>query len=287
MKLIRCFCIASALLACTVAIKAQITHDTIAQHVLHAGQILIQERVYIHFDNTSYCSGDTIWFKAHVTRYNNDKPTTLSRLLYVELLSPEGKVLCRQKKKIESNGTCHGHFELDPLYMSGYFEVRAYTRYMLNWGDESIFSRVFPVFDTPNDWKADEANLMERSRLAAPDTAGCKLSFYPECGHLVYGLESKVAFELTDSKGAWLQEEISLYRNDTLLLKSKPLHNGKGIFTFTPSEGSKYTAKVLHDNKEFEFGLPEIEKHGTLISVDNGKKFAIVIANSHHTMGQR
>lgn len=280
MKLSRYICIALAMFANTFAVKAQITHDTIAQHVLHAGQILIQERVYMHFDNTSYYSGDTIWFKAHVTRYNNDKPTTLSRLLYVELLSPEGKVLCRQKKKIESNGTCHGYFELDPLYMSGYFEVRAYTRYMLNWGDESIFSRVFPVFDTPNDWKADEADLMERSRLATPDTAGCKLSLYPEGGHLVYGLESKVAFELTDSKGAWLQEEISLYENDTLLLRSKPVHNGKGIFIFTPAEGSRYTAKVLHDNKKFEFGLPEIEKHGTVISVNNGKNITFTVLSN-------
>ena len=97
-----------------------------------------EERAYLHFDNTAYYLGEEIWFKAYVTSGVNDEPTTMSRVLYVELVSPEGYVVKTNKYKIE-NGCCHGSFELTPLLLSGYYEVRAYTRYMLNRGKESIF----------------------------------------------------------------------------------------------------------------------------------------------------
>ena len=46
-----------------------------------------REKVYVHFDNTAYLTGDTIWYKAYVVRASSLKPTTLSKVLYVELLT--------------------------------------------------------------------------------------------------------------------------------------------------------------------------------------------------------
>lgn len=46
-----------------------------------------QERVYLHFDNTSYYKGEHIWYKANVVRGDNFHSTPLSRILYVELVS--------------------------------------------------------------------------------------------------------------------------------------------------------------------------------------------------------
>lgn len=46
-----------------------------------------QEKVYLHFDNTAYFKGDTIWFKGYVINEGNRKFTDISRVLYVELLS--------------------------------------------------------------------------------------------------------------------------------------------------------------------------------------------------------
>ena len=67
-------------------------------------------------------------------------------MLYVELLSPEGGPVKTHKYKIE-DGMCHGEFYLDSAYLSGFFEVRAYTRHMRNYGEDNYFTRVFPVFD--------------------------------------------------------------------------------------------------------------------------------------------
>ena len=51
----------------------------------------------MQFDNTAYFPGDTLWFKAQVTSNNDDRPTELSRVLYVELTAPEGYFEIRAK----------------------------------------------------------------------------------------------------------------------------------------------------------------------------------------------
>ena len=109
---------------------------------------LPQEKVYLHFDNTGYFKGETIWFKAYVVRADYAVPTNKSKVLYVELVNPMGDVVETKKLAIQ-NGTAHGDIKLDSIIGNGFFEVRAYTRYMTNWGNGGIFSRVFPIFDAP------------------------------------------------------------------------------------------------------------------------------------------
>ena len=73
-----------------------------------------EERVYLHFDNTAYYLTETMWFKAYVMSGESNEPTTMSRVLYVELVAPEGYVVQTKKYRIENDGTCHGEFELTP-----------------------------------------------------------------------------------------------------------------------------------------------------------------------------
>ena len=129
-----------------------------------------QERVYLHFDNNSYFLTENIWFKAYITSGTGNTPTTLSKVLYVELVAPEGYVIRTDKYHIGEDGTCWGNIYLDQLYLSGYYEIRAYTRYMLNWGDEAIFSRVFPVFDKVNNGDYGFRNMLDRRRAFLVDT---------------------------------------------------------------------------------------------------------------------
>ena len=92
----------------------------------------IQEKVYVHTDNTCYFIGDTIWYKAYVVRADNLHPTDMSKMLYVELLAPDGVVVDRQRVVVsDKNYTC-GQFALKDSLYSGYYEIRAYTRWMLN-----------------------------------------------------------------------------------------------------------------------------------------------------------
>ena len=212
-----------ALLALVIGIipvsTAQAPADSAALRALLVGRALPQERVYLHFDNTAYYLGETIWFKAFVTSHGDDAPTVLSRVLYVELMSPEGYVIKTEKYRIDDNGTCHGEIFLDPKYLSGFFEVRAYTRYMLNWGDDAIFCRVFPVYEMVNNGDWEFRNIRDRSQGYFANKVFKKeivpeLRFYPESGHLVNGITSRVAYELTGFEGGDLYEEITVLADD-------------------------------------------------------------------------
>lgn len=52
--------------------------DQLRQKLLRAP---VQEKVYLHLDNQCYFVGDTLWYKAYVTRADNLSPTNLSRIL--------------------------------------------------------------------------------------------------------------------------------------------------------------------------------------------------------------
>ena len=62
-----------------------------AQRLQLFGQNLPQEEVFVHMDNSCYYLGDTIYFKAYM-RLSDGKPSSLSRLLYVELFNNDGKL---------------------------------------------------------------------------------------------------------------------------------------------------------------------------------------------------
>lgn len=269
--------------------------DSAALRALLVGRALPQERVYLHFDNTSYYLGETMWFKAYVTSHSDDRATNHSRVLYVELVSPEGYVVKTEKYKISDDGTCHGDIYLDPAYLSGYYEIRAYTRYMLNWDDDAVFSRVFPIYDKLNNADWEFRNMLDRPRSfrrnndwVDSDPPECDLKFYPEGGHLVAGLESVVAYELLSLDGIPGTEEITVLADGKPLLTTTPRHRGKGTFTLTPQKDVEYRATVSVKNKKgkekkHKFELPAVEDNGVVLSVSNSGDTIRFSINDNYT----
>ena len=100
-----------------------------------------QEKVYLHMDNRSYFIGDTIWFKAYVMNATTLRPTDTSGVLYVELLNEKGVEMEHKKLRIV-DGMCHGGFPLKDSYRTGYYEIRAYTRNMLNFGNDFVKQKI-------------------------------------------------------------------------------------------------------------------------------------------------
>lgn len=179
---------------------------------------------------------------------------------------------------------------MDPLYLSGYFEVRAYTRYMLNWGASAVFSRVFPVFDKVNGNNWEFKNMLDRRRAfgrngkwVREDDANEVLAFYPEGGHLVNGLLSRVAFEVRGVRGVERYDTITVYADGKPLLKSAPVHMGKGVFELTPEKGVEYFAEVYVENekgkmRKHKVELPAVAENGAAVRVDEvGDSVRIII----------
>jgi len=240
-----------------------------------------QEKIYLHFDNTSYYQGDHIWFKCYIVS-GHLSLSNLSKTLYVELLNPGGEILEKQILKIE-NGECHGDFLLTRLpFYSGFYEVRAYTKYMLNFGDDVIFSRLLPVFDKPKaEGSYEEKKMMSYGRWGTGNypmkrerplkEKKVNLRFFPEGGNLIQGVASRVAFEATDEVGNPIDVSGTVMNAAKQELCSiTTLHEGKGVFTYTPTDNKKNdVAEVEYDGKKYRFDMPEGLPQGVTMEVDN------------------
>lgn len=242
-----------------------------------------QEKVYLHFDNTGYFLGETIWFKAYVVDAINNHPSPLSKTLYAELLTSEGAVL--QSKKIQiQNGICSGDFQLMDSLPGGYYEVRAYTRCMMNFGPEVAFSRVFPVFDKPRkDGDYADRKITNR-QFAVPDKRDknpskdkINLSFYPEGGSMVNGLKTNVAFKATGKEGNNLTISGRVVNsNGNEVATFHTIHDGMGVFSLIP-DGKPMTVKVMNHSKEESFPLPVSLRSGCLLTMDGSKEDVLTL----------
>ena len=91
-----------------------------------------REKILLFFDRPAYLIGDTIWFKALVTRAASHRPQPLSRIIYVELLNDNGQILERSSLPIDSPGGAQRYFDLHLPVREGFHEIRVYTHAMMN-----------------------------------------------------------------------------------------------------------------------------------------------------------
>ncbi|MBO7592960.1 MAG: carboxypeptidase-like regulatory domain-containing protein [Bacteroidaceae bacterium] len=267
------------------------------QKTMNFNKVVPQEKVYLHFDNMGYFENETLWFKAYVTRTDNGHPSDLSKVLYVELLNPSGDVVKTSKYPIDSLGVSHGDIKLDTLLTSGFYEVRAYTRYMTNWGTNAVFSRVFPVFKAPKkegDYsdltirtmlysnrdpnnRTDEDSLYQRAIDEGIYTNDLmktiSVKFYPEGGNLIVGKRSRVAMLAVDDNGNPYEGDGFVMNEKGDVLASVQTDTlGRGIFEVVPDTGKltfqmRNLKKSERRNMQY-FTLPEAKREGCVLSVD-------------------
>ena len=264
------------------------------EHLTTFSQHIPQEKVFVHMDNTCYFLGDTIWFSAYTRETATGKPSPLSRVLYVELLNHDGYLV--ERKLIELNkGRGDGFFALDKnIQYSGFHELRAYTRWQLNWGEfehkhslaakkwfvdkelerkyyrdyHKLYSRVFPVYDKPKE-EGSLARDMTLRRLQRyfskdMDKRELTLNLFPEGGDLVVNIPNRVAFEATWDDGEWLEGWLH-YGTDSV----PTIHRGRGIITLTPQKGmEKEVVFITKDGEKVKAKLPEIKEEGAAMQVE-------------------
>lgn len=245
--------------------------------------IFPQEKVYLEFDNTAYFTGETIWFKAFVTHATTLKRAP-SKVLYVDLLAPNGKVVRQHKLKIVA-GQCDGAFTLLDVgteqsrekrgityYPSGFYEIRAYTQNMLDFSHEAIFSRVIPVYTKPpyeggydeSTVNVEQDDLFVRSIRNESDEIDKSIivSFYPEGGDLVEGIPCNIAFKATGSDGFPIEGALIIpHITDSIFT----LHDGMGSFTITPHGGETVRFITAQGNSS-RFSLPKPVKKGYVMT---------------------
>ena len=258
------------------------------------GQRIPQEKVFVHMDNTCYFLGDTIWFSAYTRETATGKPSTISKVLYVELLNNDGYLV--ERKLIELNkGRGDGFFALNKnIQYSGFHELRAYTRWQLNWGEfehkhslaaekwfvdkelerkyyrdyEKLYSRVFPVYDKPKETGTLNRDMtlrrLQRYFAKDMDKREPTLTLYPEGGNLVEGIPNRIAFEAVWDDGEWLEGWLH-HGTDSV----PAVHRGRGIFTLTPQKGMESEVTfITAKGEKVKAKLPEAKKEGATLQVN-------------------
>ena len=267
------------------------------QKAMNFNKVVPQEKVYLHFDNMGYFENETLWFKAYVTRTDNGHPSDLSKVLYVELLNPTGDVLQTLKYPIDSLGMSHGEMKLDTIMGAGLYEVRAYTRYMTNWGSNAVFSRVIPVWKKPKQ-EGDYSDLTIRpisyhhrlpNRREPLDTLYVQavgegiysdelvktisVQFYPEGGDMVTGKKCRVAILAVDDNGhPYEGEGFVMNEAGDVLVSVQTDTLGRGLFELVPDTG-KLTFQMRNlekrEKKQVQFfTLPPAKQEGCALNVD-------------------
>lgn len=251
----------------------------------------VQEKAYLHLDNNCYFLGDTIWYKAYLVEAANLRPTAESRILYVELVDPEGHVVERHRQYIGRPDGDHGDFALPDTLRSGYYELRAYTRWMMNFcvterpynrKDRELFynrqmakdffrdygtvwSRVVPVYERPE--KAGDCADRQfiprpRQRALKPLKPSLQVNFFPEGGNLIAGTRCRIAFEAVNEEGEAVNITGKVDGQDI-----RADFMGRGSFLYDVPKEGKAWATFGYQGENYRFALPDIHPKGLTLRV--------------------
>jgi hypothetical protein len=167
---------------------------------------LFFEKVYVHTDRDYYATGEDMWFKAYLVNGLSNYPTFSSNNLYVELVSPEAKIMSREILRLD-NGMGTGDFKLTDSIPEGTYHLRAYTNWMRNFGDNFIFDKQIIIHSVPGVKPANPRvkGVGKRAKSTEVEAVNIaetyKINFFPEGGSLIDGVASIVGFKAEDALG--------------------------------------------------------------------------------------
>ncbi|AXP80670.1 MG2 domain protein [Mariniflexile rhizosphaerae] len=256
------------------------------------------EKIYIHTDRSFYTVGESLWYKAYLVYAYNNLLLDNSHILYVELVSPDSKIIARNKTQLD-NGLGHGDFKLtDSVGVKnvGTYQIRAYTNYSRNFGDDFIFKKeieVIDVFDKQTDTKETASKLKPKTAEVNTNEASqntFNVQFFPEGGSLINDVQSVVAFKAVDNHGNPIKIEGKVFdSNEELVGMLYSSHEGMGKFQLKPQKGNQYNAKVsISDGNQIDVPLPKAHETGYLLSCKKVEERDIVtIKTNSETLAQQ
>ena len=238
----------------------------------------LQEKVYVHTDRSYYLCGEILWFKTYVENASDNKPLSVSKLVYVEVINKMHQPVLQAKIALK-NGSGNGSFQLPLTLESGNYELRAYTNWMKNDSANYFFKKFITIVNTTENLDSSIRNF--KIKYLA--------HFFPEGGNLVNGINSLVAFKINDNtgKGADGHGIIVDQNNDTIAHFQTGMF-GMGNFLFTPQNGKHYTAFItLNDSSIIKTELPEAFDNGFVMHLsDEGNQLNVNVSTANASSQQ-
>jgi|GEM_PF-438946 hypothetical protein len=233
-----------------------------------------REVAYLHLNKSTYIKGEAIGFTAYVFDKKDKKPSNLTTNLYVSIEDKNDKTIAKKLIRI-MDGVGSNTFIIDSSFTSGYYRIKAYTNWMLNFTEQNHYVESIRVIDP------DSEKFIETQRT----TNELDAQFLPESGHLLHGVSNTVGVVVKDNLGYGVPyiEGTVFGKNNEVLTSFKTNKLGIGKFPLFAEINTPYRIRLTHGNKDFDFNLNQkIEERGVVISLNRTKSkvFISVVTNA-------
>jgi hypothetical protein len=145
-----------------------------------------REKLYLHVDKSVYAPLDTLWFKAYLIDPSSNSYSSLSGLIYVDMINTNGTVV--QSISLPTQfGISWGSLVLNPkVYKSGTYTLRSYTNWMQNFGDTYIFRKQIKIIAVPAEFSSVKSTTTASSKktsiVSSTNAQDPSIQFLPEGG---------------------------------------------------------------------------------------------------------
>ena len=263
-----CFIGIVVMLSSVYASAQNAATDPLLQQFDSYRQAVLQEKLFLHTDKNSYLSGEICWFKIYNVDAAFNRPLSLSKLAYTEVLDKNNKPVLQAKITLK-DGDGNGSLQLPVTLPSGRYKLRAYTNWMKNFGTDYFFEKALTIINPKK--------IYEEDTVKAKDDYDIR--FFPEGGNLVNGIRSKLAFRVVNQngKGITCYGGVMNEKGDTVATYAT-LKFGMGNFEFTPEEGHSYKAFIiLSDGRKTTRDLPVTYNNGYAMQLVNEGNYQLKI----------
>lgn len=117
----------------------------------------LQEQVQLSTNKSYYHANENLWFSGKMLYADVSMSDSISKVVYVEWINPQNELISRQKYRVDSLHF-QGMLNLPSNLLLGNYRLRAYTKWMLNFGDSTIFEHIVPVI-SPKQYIAERRPL--------------------------------------------------------------------------------------------------------------------------------
>jgi hypothetical protein len=235
----------------------------------------VNEKLFVHLSRPDPVTGELLWFSVFSVDQQSHMPLAISSFAYAEILDASGNSVLKTRIPMQG-GRGYGSIYLPATINTGTYLFRCYTSWMKNADPEWWFNRSISIINT----------VKPAEDQAKPVQSLLKAEFFPEGGHLVAGLTSRVAVHVTNQMGAGVTAKGAVVNKSGLktdtVVKFQTSMFGMGSFYFKPDLNAKY-AIILFDarGRLISGSLPEIQSSGYVMTVaDTLNGFSKVRVNS-------
>jgi hypothetical protein len=193
------------------------------------------EKIYLQTDRDVYITGEDIWFRADYYMAGNETGNELSRSLYIELITPLGESVARQKYEFV-NGLTSGKYPVPEGLLTATYMLRAYTQFQRNYPQEHFTTNLITIINP------------SVPLVGYKDQLNWKVQIFHEGNGIVNGEISGVAIRIHPKmiKNVKSLKIVDQYEND--ISEIMLFENGLGYVEFKVIDSLEYSMNAILKN---------------------------------------